>query len=273
MGAIRKLIVCLFLCNSLSLSNTTHAESIHVAAATSMTHVLEEIANQFENDTHHVVKLSFSSSGNLSRQIIQGAPFELFLSADESYISLLGNQGLTNGGSSTYGIGRLVLYIPEGSNILTSADLSTLDSALKSEQLKRLAIANPEYAPYGLIAKQALKNAGIWESVKPYLVTGKSASQTAQFALSRAVDAALIPYSLALRPELDSKGQYLLLNDTLYTPLEQTMVLIKGAGNAAKEFYDFILSEKARTIIQTHGFGESIGQINQTVLKSELELF
>jgi molybdate transport system substrate-binding protein len=270
MRAICKFIICLFFCNGLILTSSVYAENIHVAAATSLTHVLEEIADQFENETDHVVKLSFSSSGNLTRQIIQGAPFKLFLSADESYISLLRKQGLTNGDNDIYGIGRLVLYVPEGSNILPSADLSTLANAIKDGELTRLAIANPEHAPYGFIAKQALQNAGIWETIMPYLVTGKSASQTAQFALSNAVDAALIPYSLALRPELDSKGQYLLINDTLYNPLEQTMVLIKGADRAAKELYNFILGDKARTIIRSHGFGESIGQINQTALKPEL---
>ncbi len=260
---MRKFVVCLFLYTGLVLTTSVNADDIYVAAATSLTHVLKEIANQFESETQHVVKLSFASSGNLARQIIQGAPFELFLSADETYVSLLRKRSrLIDGDSNVYGIGRLVLYVPEGSSVLPSADLSTLAITIQTGQLKRLVIANPEHAPYGSIAKQALENADIWETVMPYLVYGKSASQTAQFALSGAVDAALIPYSLALLPEIGNKGRFMLVSDTLYTPLEQPMVLLQDAGSAAREFHDFILSDKARTIIQYHGLGASISQIN-----------
>jgi molybdate transport system substrate-binding protein len=256
--AMRKFIARLLLCTGIVSVNSVYADDIHVAAATSLTLVLKEIATQFEKETKHVVKLSFASSGSLAQQIIQGAPFELFLSADETYISLLHNSQLTDGNSDVYGIGRLVLYVPEKSDVLPDSDLSTLVDAIQSGQLKRVAIANPKNAPYGLIAKQALENAHVWETVMPYLVFGKSASQAAQFALSRAVDAALIPYSLALIPEIASKGRFIMVSDTLYTPLAQPMVLMRGAGSAAREFRDFIFADKAISIFQHHGFGKKI---------------
>ncbi len=253
-----KLFVCLLLYSNLILTSTAYADDIYVAAATSLTHVLEEIASEFESETQHVVKLSFASSGNLAYQIIKGAPFELFLSADETYISLLRKKELTDGVSHVYGIGYLVLYVPTGSSILPSEDMSTLANSIQTGQLKRLAIANPEHAPYGLIAKEALENAHIWESVMPYIVFGKSASQAAQFALSRTVDATLIPYSLALINELSNKGQFVLLNDSLYKPLEQPMVLMQNASDAAKEFYHFILGDKAQNIFQQHGMNKIV---------------
>lgn len=151
---MRKFIVCLLLYTGLVLTTPVYADDVYVAAATSLTHVLKEIATQFESETQHVVKLSFTSSGNLARQIIQRAPFELFLSADETYVSLLRKNRLTDGVSDVYGIGRLVLYVPEGSDVLPRADLSTLASTIQTGQLKQLAIANPEHAPYGLIAKR-----------------------------------------------------------------------------------------------------------------------
>lgn len=255
--AMRKFIACLFLCTGIASVNSVYADDVYVAAATSLTHVLKEIATQFESETKHVVKLSFASSGNLAQQIIQGAPFKLFLSADESYVSLLHSSRLTDGSSDIYGTGRLVLFVPEGSDVLLGSDLSTLVRAIQTGQLKRLAIANPKHAPYGFIAKQALENAHIWQTVMPYLVFGKSASQAAQFALSGAVDAALIPYSLALIPEVGSRGRFIIVSNALYTPLAQPMVLMKGAGNATRKFRDFILGDEALLIFQHYGLGEN----------------
>jgi molybdate transport system substrate-binding protein len=267
---MRKFIVCLLLYTGIGSVNSAYADDIYVAAATSLTHVLKEIAIQFESETKHVVKLSFASSGNLAQQIIQGAPFKLFLSADETYVSLLHNRQLTDGSNDVYGTGRLVLFVPEGSDVLPSSDLSILADAIQNGQLKRLAIANPKHAPYGFIAKQALENAHVWETVMPYLVFGKSASQAALFALSNAVDAALIPYSLALIPEIGSRGQFIMVSDTLYTPLAQSMVLMQGAGSAVKEFRDFILGDEALSIFQHHGFGENNQSDLSDMRQSEL---
>jgi molybdate transport system substrate-binding protein len=177
------------------------------------------------------------------------------MSADGSYVSLLQQYNLTNDEGSIYGIGQLVLFIPLGSKVLPSADLSTLISGIKNGQLKRLAIANPEYAPYGMIAKQAMQNGRIWDTVFSSLAYGKSASQAVQFGLTGAVDAALIPYSLAIMPMVSSKGNFTLVSDRLYSPLQQRMVLLKNAGSAAKEFYRFMLGDKAREIFERYGFG------------------
>jgi molybdate transport system substrate-binding protein len=237
----------------------THAtaDDIYVGAASSLIHVLTEITDQFETENKHTIKLSFSSSGNLARQILQGAPFEIFMSADESYVSLLQQNNLTKDEGSIYGIGQLVLFIPEGSKVSPSTDLSTLVSGTQNGQLKRLAIANPEYAPYGMIAKQAMQNGNVWDTIFSTLAYGKSASQAAQFGLTGTVDAALIPYSLAIMPIVSSKGNFMLVSDRLYTPLQKRMVLLKNAGGAAREFYRFMLGEKAREIFERYGFGSS----------------
>ncbi len=245
------------------------ADDIHVGAASSLIHVLNEIADQFEAETDHTIKLSFSSSGNLARQIMQGAPFEIFMSADETYVSLLQQNQLTNDAGRVYGIGHLVLFIPEGSEVLPSPDLSTLISGTQNGQLKRLAIANPEYAPYGVIAKQALQNARVWNTVFSSLVYGKSASQAVLFGLTGAVDAALIPYPLALMPKVSNKGNFTLVSDSLYSPLKQHMVLLKNAGGAARGFYRFILGDKAREIFNRYGFGLSTTLNNQVVFQDD----
>ena len=249
--------LALLLIAGMGLTLRTEADVIHVAAATSLTHVLEEITAEFEDETQHTVKLIFSSSGNLARQIIQGAPFEIFMSADETYVTLLQEKQLTEGAGSVYGIGRLVLFIPEGSAVLPSTDLSTLISSSQAGQLRRLAMANPEYAPYGLIAKQALQNARVWDTVSSSLVFGKSASQAAQFCLTGTVDAALIPWSLALVPAVGNKGHFMLVSETLYSPLKHRMVLIKNAGEAARRFHDFILGARAHSIFERYGLGLS----------------
>lgn len=252
---MHKLLIILFISVNLAFIKIVNADEIYVAAASSLTHVLKEIAKDFENETQHNVKLSFASSGTLAHQIIKGAPFELFLSADINHVSLLHENKLTGSEIDVFGMGYLVLYIPNGSSIQPDSNLSNLSETIQSGNLKRLAIANPKIAPYGLIAKQALNNAQVWELALPYIVYGKSASQTAQFILTGTVDAALIPYSLAQNPKLRNKGKYVLINKALYPPLKQPMVLMGKAGDAAKDFYKYLLGDKALAIFQQHGFG------------------
>jgi len=231
------------------------ADVARVAAASDLSFALEEIAAAFARETGHATRLTFGSSGNLARQIREGAPFDLFLSADESYVALLEKAGRTDGAGTPYAIGRIVVFAPAGSPVGVDAELAGVRSALAAGRLKRLAIANPDHAPYGRAAREALEHAGAWALARPRLALGENVSQAAQFALTGSVDAAIIAYSLVLTPAFRDKGTHALLPEHMHAPLRQRMVLLKGAGTAARELYVFIGSAKARPVLERYGFG------------------
>lgn len=226
-----------------------------LAAASSLAHVLPSIVSSFEIETGHSVRVSYGSSGNLTRQITQGAPFELFLSANEDYVSRLTNKKLTENEGVVYAFGKLALYKPNRFKMPLISDLSTLLRAIQAGNIKRIAIANPKHAPYGMLTKQALESAGVWKAIEPYRIMGANAGQTAQFALSGAVDVAFIPKVTALLPIFKQKGQYVLLEENLYTPLRQRMVLLRHSGRPAALFYRYMQSRPARMLLAKYGFG------------------
>lgn len=230
------------------------AGETRIAAAASLTFALEEIIDQFQKETGHQIKTSFSSSGTLTRQIEQGAPFELFLSADESYIERLHQQKLTRDQGQIYAYGQLVLFIPDGQKSPSSA-LSLLREKLEEKSIKHFSIPNPDLAPYGKIAKQALERTGLWDKVSPLLVIGENASQTAMFVSTGSVDAALLPHSLAMVLQKRNKGILELLSEDLYDPLSQRMVLLNHAGEVTHAFYNYLLQPTAQMIFKNHGFG------------------
>jgi molybdate transport system substrate-binding protein len=226
----------------------------NVAAAADLAYALPEIASAFKRDTGHEVKLSFGSSGNFARQIAGGAPFELFLSADESYVTFLQKRGLTEGDGVVYAIGGIVLFVPAGSGIKADPTLSDLTLAASDGRLKKLAIANPEHAPYGRAAKEALEKAGIWDRVKKRLVLGENVAQAAQFAMSGSAQAGIIPLSLAMAPALGGRGAFAAIPERFHRPLRQRMVLMKGASETAREFYRYLQQMPARELLENYGF-------------------
>ncbi len=231
------------------------AQTLRVAAAASLSHVLPEIAAEFERASGHAVKLSFGASGNLSRQIRRGAPFALFLGADESYVQALAADGFGAAPSAVYARGALALYVPKGSPVEVDDRLAGLAAALHQGQLRRFAVASPDHAPYGRLARTALQRAGLWERLQPLLVNGENAAQTAQFATTGAVDAALIPRSLAGLPALARRGSSAVLADSLAPLLRQRMLLIDGRdGVAARAFFAYLRSDAARAVLLRHGF-------------------
>jgi molybdate transport system substrate-binding protein len=237
------------------LASPASADVARVAAASDLSFALEEIAAAFARETGHETRLTFGSSGNLARQIREGAPFDLFLSADESYVELLEKAGRTDGAGTLYATGRIVVFAPAGSQVAVDAELVGVRNALAAGRLKRLAIANPDHAPYGRAAREALERAGAWELARPRLALGENVSQAAQFALTGSVDAAIIAYSLVLTPAFRGKGAHALVPERMHAPLRQRMVLIKGAGTAARELYRFIGSGTARPVLERYGFG------------------
>lgn len=245
---------------SLMLGTANAQEGPAIAAASDLKFALEEIATRFKADTGREVTLVFGSSGNFARQIAQGAPFEMFLSADEAFVFRLADEGRTLDEGRLYAVGRVVLFAPHGSPLRVDEGLEGLRTALAEGKIGRFAIANPEHAPYGRAAEEVLRHAGLWEKVGPHLVFGENVSQAAQFAASGSAQGGIFAYSLALAPELAKLGAYALVPESWHEPLNQRMVLIEGAGETARAFYDFVQTERAREIFVRYGFvlpGES----------------
>lgn len=225
-----------------------------IAAASDLQFALEEIAERFQAETGRSVRLSFGSSGNFRRQIAQGGPFEVYLSADEAYVLALHDEGRTEDEGTLYAIGRIVIMVPHGSELEPDGELETLREALDEGRVSRFAIANPEHAPYGIAAMEALRAAGLWDDIQPYLVLGENVSQAAQFALSGNAEGGIVAYSLALAPEVQRRGRFELIPEHLHRPLRQRMALVKGAGETARAFYDHLQAPAAREILERFGF-------------------
>jgi molybdate transport system substrate-binding protein len=225
-----------------------------VAAASDLQFALTEVAEAFTRETEREVKLTFGSSGNFFRQIQQGGPFQMFLSADAQFVFDLAAQGLTADDGTLYAVGRIVMVVPHGSLLTADGMLADLKAALADGRLKKFAIANPQHAPYGRRAEEALRHAGLWEAIEDRLVFGENVAQAAQFAMSGATQGGIIAYSLALSPEVAKLGPYALIPEDWHQPLYQRMALIKGAGETAQSFHAFMQGPSARAIMRRHGF-------------------
>lgn len=225
-----------------------------IAVASSMQFAVAEIAEAFSAETGEDVRFSFGSSGNFARQIREGAPFELFIAADEDIILGLHRDGVVANPGIVYAVGRLVIVAPHGSALVADGSLDSLAGMLETGQITRFAIANPDHAPYGMRAREALEARGIWEAVQPFLVLGENVTQAAQFALSGNAEGGMTAYSLALSADIAPLGTYALIPETAHAALRQRMVLLPGATPAATAFYDFMSSGEAREIMQRYGF-------------------
>ncbi|MCZ8014553.1 MAG: molybdate ABC transporter substrate-binding protein [Limnobacter sp.] len=225
-----------------------------LAAASDLKFAIEEVAAQFEKETGQKLRLVFGSSGNFYSQILQGAPFHLYMSADESFVFKLADAGKTEDRGKLYAQGRIGLFVPKGSALKADGELNDLAAALKDGRLKKFAIASPEHAPYGMRAMEALEHAGLWQAIEPRLVIGENISQAAQFATSGSTQGGIIAYSLALAPQIGSKGDFALIPETWHKPLAQRMVLMKNAPEPAKAFYQYLGTPGALAILRKYGF-------------------
>lgn len=240
---------------SVSLAGKARAaEGPVIAAASDLKFALTDVAELYTRETGRNVRLSFGSSGNFARQIAQGGPFEMFLSADESYVRFLVERNLTLGTGDLYAVGRIVFFVPNGSPIQPDAEMKDLKAALSDGRLRRFAIANPEHAPYGRAAREALMKTGVWPGIQSKLALGENIAQAAQFATTGATEGGIFAYSLALAPNVASLGHYVLLPQELHEPLRQRMVLLRNAGDTARQFYGFVQQPAARTIFEHYGF-------------------
>jgi len=225
-----------------------------IAAASNLNFVLNEIAGQFTRTQRDRVELVFGASGTLARQIQDGAPFELFLAADEEFPARLTAAGLTRDAGEVYAVGRVALFAPAGSPLTVDERLDGLSRLLKAGGVDRFAIANPEVAPYGRAAEAVLKKHGLWGAIRPRIVLGSTIAQAAQFATTGNATGGLLAYSLVLA-QLKSRGEYALIPAADHPPLRQRMVLLKQAGPIAERFYRYLLDAEARAIFEKHGFG------------------
>ena len=225
-----------------------------IAGASDLQFAITEIAQRFRADTGQEVRLSLGSSGNITRQIEQGSPVEMFLSADEAFVFRLADGGHTRDRGELYAIGRIVLLTPPGSPLRTADGMEAIRAALDAGQIRRFAIANPEHAPYGRAAEQALRAAGLWDRIQPHLVLGENVSQAAQFAITGGSQGGIVAYSLVLAPAMSGRGTFQLLPETLHEPLRQRMVLTRRAGPVAEAFYAYMQQPPAREIMRRYGF-------------------
>jgi molybdate transport system substrate-binding protein len=233
------------------------AQEITVAAAADMSAALPELVAAYTRKTGQTVKLSFGSSGNLTNQIRNGAPFDVFFSADEQYPQQLIAEGLASKDSLyRYAVGRLVLWVPNDSPV----DLSKLGiKALFDPSVKKISIGNPATAPYGRAAEAALRHFEIYDQVSSRLVLGENISQAAQFVESGNAQAGLIALSHALAPAMKDKGRYWTVPLDAYPTLNQAAVVLSKSKqqDAARKFLDFLRSPEATSLLTAYGFSLS----------------
>jgi molybdate transport system substrate-binding protein len=222
--------------------------ALRVAAAADLTKAFTEVAAAYQKRTGQEVKLVFASSGQLTQQIENGAPYDLFASANEDYVVQLDRGSLLLPGSrQVYAIGHLVLWTRED-----GPSCPRKIEELTDARYAHIAIANPDHAPYGIAAREALQTAKIWDAVKPRLVYGENIQATQQFAATGNADVALLSLSLAL----GSKGHYQLVPDRLHKPLRQALGILKSSTQPdnARRFIAFVRSGDGAAILRRYGF-------------------
>jgi molybdate transport system substrate-binding protein len=250
MNFLRKTLTLTLL---LAMCSIGFAQEITVAAAADLQYAFADVAGRFEKDTGHHVNLTFGSSGNFSTQIQNGAPFDLFFSADSNYPKQLEEKGLVEPGSFySYAVGKIVLYVPNGSKL----DLSRGLKGLLDPSIKKISIANPEHAPYGRAAVAALHKEGIYDQVSARFVTAENISQAAQFVASGNADAGIVALSLALAPAMQQTGNYVAIPADDYPAIEQAAVILKSSKqkDVARQFLQFLKTPATVDVMKKYGF-------------------
>lgn len=244
---MKKILLILFYF-VMTLSAT--AQTVKVAAAADLRYAMDEIVKEYKkNHLQAAIEVIYGSSGNSFTQISNGAPFDLYFSADILYPQKLKEAGLTLTNPKLYAIGRIVLWS-------ASLDVSKGLSVLANKPNIKIATANPEHAPYGQRSVEALKFYKLYGKIEKQLIFGENISQAAQFCITGNADAGLIALSLALSPSMCNQGKYFLIDEKSHRPLEQAYVILNHAkgNNEANSFAGFIDSRAARTIFEKYGF-------------------
>lgn len=234
-------------------SARSQSRELRIAAAADLQFAMQDLAAQFEQSTHTKVDVTYGSSGNFFSQLQNGAPFDLFFSADIGYPRKLEAAGFAAPNSLyEYAVGRIAIWMPKNA-VLDLAKLGC--KALLDSGVKKISIANPAHAPYGRAAIAALKNAGIYDEVKSKLVYGENISQAAQFVQSGNAQAGIVAMSLALSPGMEEGKRWEIPAD-LHPPIEQAAIILKDAKNesGARAFLKFVKSDAGRATLEKYGF-------------------
>jgi len=250
--SVRRLRLTAFLAIAFA-SRFCPAQEITVAAAADLQFAMQDVAARFQKETGKAVKLVFGSSGNFFQQIPNGAPFDMFFSANLDYPKKLEAAGLTVPGSYyLYAKGKIVIWATKDSKL----DLNSGMQALLNSSVSKIAIANPQHAPYGQAAVAAMKTEGVYDRLKDRLVLGENISQTASFVVSGAADVGIIALSLALSPNLKDKGRYADVPAGEYPPIEQACVILSSSKNkqAAQQFLSFFKTPAIGELLRSYGF-------------------
>ena len=229
------------------------AQAVEVAAAADLKFAMGELAAQFEKESVTKVDVSYGSSGNFLTQIQNGAPFDLFFSADSEYPKKLEAAGLAEPGTlREYAEGHMVIWTPSGSEINAAKEGW---KCLLDPHVKKIAIANPEHAPYGRAAVAAMKKAGIYEQVKNKLVYGENISQAAEFVHSGNAQAGMVALSLAVSPAMNNGSRWEIPEES-HPPIKQAVLILKSSKNkdAARRFLEFVNGPQGREVLQRFGF-------------------
>jgi molybdate transport system substrate-binding protein len=240
------------------LSQLCVAQEITVAAAADLQFAMQDVAARFQKETGKKVKLIYGSSGTFFQQIQNGAPFDMFFSANLDYPKKLEAAGLTEPGSYyQYASGKIVIWVPNQSKL----DLSSGMQALLDPSVKKIAVANPQHAPYGQAAVAAMRKDNVYEKVKDKFVLGENISQTASFVVSGSADVGIVALSLALSPNMKDKGRYVEVPGGEYPPIEQACVIVSSSKNGsprnkeiARQFLSFVKTAAIADVLRSYGF-------------------
>jgi len=237
----------------LARSSAAMAQELAIAAASDLQTVFPAVVAQFEKSSGHHVQVTYGSSGNFVAQIQNGAPFDLFFSADIDYAKRLESTGLAEPDSVyEYAVGKIVLWTRKDSGVDVGRGLAVL----RDERVRRIAIANPQHAPYGRAAVAALKHEGVHDAIQNKIVLGENISQTAQFVQSGNADVGIIALSLAMAPKAKEMGTYAEIPAGSYPPIAQAAVIVKASTNKtlARDFLAFMKRPETIALMQSFGF-------------------
>lgn len=238
---------------SLALASALAAQTITVAAAANMKYAVTDIAKEFSKDTGIDVKIITGASGKLTQQIMSGAPYDAFLSADVEFPAKLVQGGYTTTPAQVYAYGTLILWSDTG------VDLSKGVAAVTDPKVHKIAVANPKTAPYGIEAMNTMHYHKVDGAVASKLITAESISQVGSYVTTKAVDLGFIAKSIVLSPEMKNVGQWIEIDPKSYNTIDQAMVGLKNGSPenqiAAKKFLRFISSPKALAILKASGYG------------------
>lgn len=244
--------IFIFLAVSFALTGSVFAQVATIAVAANMKDAFAEIAAEFKSTGKPEMRMVYGSSGNFAAQIMNGAPFSLFIAADEQFPLELFKNGKTVDDGSVYAIGKLVIITKTSSGIYLSDSKSDIAKAIS--KANKVAIAKPEIAPYGRAAVQYLKAEGLWDLAKDKLVYADNIGSATTYVASGAADLGFTAFSLAKSPELLRQTSYVAVDTKMYEPIKQRMVLIKGAPQEAQDLYRFMQGPKAKSILQKYGY-------------------